>query len=124
MDSQIIRDHATSRSRGFGFIIFDSEQVVDDLLADSNMIDLAGAQVSREQCLPPNISADTDFGLCHFTNNTIDFFRWYTSSVSLLKFFCNMLSFHFFTHYITIMGSTSLCGFCLLLRQRSLQIYR
>lgn len=96
MDSQIIRDHATSRSRGFGFIIFDSEQVVDDLLADSNMIDLAGAQVSREQCLPPNISADTDFGLCHFTNNTIVFFRWYTSSVSLLKFFCNMLSFHFF----------------------------
>lgn len=47
MDHEIIRDHATSRSRGFGFIVFDSEKTVDELLAKKgNMIDLAGTQVS------------------------------------------------------------------------------
>lgn len=46
MDHQIIRDHETNRSRGFGFIVFDSEQVVDDLVAKGNLIDLAGTKVS------------------------------------------------------------------------------
>jgi hypothetical protein len=47
MDHEIIRDHATSRPRGFGFIVFDSEKAVDDLFAKrGNMIDLNGAQVS------------------------------------------------------------------------------
>lgn len=46
-DHEIIRDHATSRPRGFGFIVFDSEKAVDDLFAKKgNMIDLNGAQVS------------------------------------------------------------------------------
>lgn len=45
-DHEIIRDHATSRPRGFGFIVFDSERAVDDLFAKKgNMIDLNGAQV-------------------------------------------------------------------------------
>ena len=39
-------DHQTRRSRGFGFVVFDSEQVVDELLAKGNMIDLAGSKVS------------------------------------------------------------------------------
>ncbi|RWR95011.1 heterogeneous nuclear ribonucleoprotein 1 [Cinnamomum micranthum f. kanehirae] len=52
VDHQIIRDHATNRSRGFGFIIFDSEQVVDDLLANGNMIDLAGSQVEIKKAEP------------------------------------------------------------------------
>jgi heterogeneous nuclear ribonucleoprotein A1/A3 len=47
MNHEIIRDHATSRPRGFGFIVFDSEKAVDDLFAKrGNMIDLNGAQVS------------------------------------------------------------------------------
>lgn len=46
VEHQIIRDHETNRSRGFGFIIFDSEEVVDDLLSKGNMIDMAGTQVS------------------------------------------------------------------------------
>ena len=46
MEHQIICDHATNRSRGFGFIIFDSEEVVDDVLSKGNMIDMAGTQVS------------------------------------------------------------------------------
>lgn len=46
MEHEIIRDHTTKRSRGFGFIVFDSEKVVDNILADGNMIDMAGTQVS------------------------------------------------------------------------------
>ena len=46
MEHQIICDHATNRSRGFHFIIFDSEEVVDDVLSKGNMIDMAGTQVS------------------------------------------------------------------------------
>lgn len=46
LEHQIIRDHETNRSRGFGFVIFDSEEVVDELLSKGNMIDLAGTQVS------------------------------------------------------------------------------
>lgn len=42
-----MRDHATNRSRGFGFITFESEQVVDDLLANGNRLEFAGAQVSE-----------------------------------------------------------------------------
>ncbi|RWW22459.1 hypothetical protein GW17_00013344 [Ensete ventricosum] len=51
-DHEIIRDHATNRSRGFGFIVFEKEKDVDDLLAKKgNMIDLAGTKVSLVQCL-------------------------------------------------------------------------
>jgi RNA recognition motif-containing protein len=46
VDHQIMCDHETKRSRGFGFIVFGSEQIVDDLLANGNMIDLAGSKVS------------------------------------------------------------------------------
>lgn len=46
VEHEIIRDHITKRSRGFGFIVFDSEQVVDNILTDGNMIDMAGTQVS------------------------------------------------------------------------------
>ncbi|KAE8686404.1 hypothetical protein F3Y22_tig00111067pilonHSYRG00067 [Hibiscus syriacus] len=34
-----MRDHATNRSRGFGFITFETEQAVDDLLEKGNKID-------------------------------------------------------------------------------------
>lgn len=44
-DHQIMRDHSTNRSRGFGFITFESEEAVDDLLSMGNKIDFAGAQV-------------------------------------------------------------------------------
>ncbi|KAL5997405.1 hypothetical protein ACLOJK_008335 [Asimina triloba] len=43
-EHQIMRDHSTSRSRGFGFITFDTEKAVDDLLAKGNKIEFAGAQ--------------------------------------------------------------------------------
>lgn len=53
-EHQIIRDHETNRSRGFGFIIFESEEVVDELLSEGNMIDMAGTQVSILQWSPRN----------------------------------------------------------------------
>lgn len=45
VEHQIIRDHETNRSRGFGFVIFDSEEVVDELLSKGNMVDMADTQV-------------------------------------------------------------------------------
>ena len=49
MEHEIICDHVTKRSRGFGFIIFDSEKVVDNILSNGNMIDMEGTQVSFVQ---------------------------------------------------------------------------
>lgn len=46
VEHQIIRDHETNRSRGFGFIVFDEEEVVDEILSKGNMIDMSGTQVS------------------------------------------------------------------------------
>ncbi|KAE8668772.1 RNA-binding family protein isoform 2 [Hibiscus syriacus] len=44
-EHEIIRYHATNRSHGFGFITFETEQAVDDLLEKGNKIDFVGAQV-------------------------------------------------------------------------------
>ena len=48
VDHQIMFDRETKRSRGFGFVVFASEETVDDLLANGNMIDLAGSKVSLQ----------------------------------------------------------------------------
>ncbi|KAJ4982174.1 hypothetical protein NE237_033011 [Protea cynaroides] len=56
VDHQIVRDHATNRSRGFGFIIFESEQVVDDMLMKGNMIDMEGTQVEIKKAEPKKAS--------------------------------------------------------------------
>lgn len=51
MEHEIICDHSTNRSRGFGFIVFDAEKTVDELLAKKgNKIDLNGTQVSLRWC--------------------------------------------------------------------------
>ncbi|CAA6672436.1 unnamed protein product [Spirodela intermedia] len=56
VDHQIIRDHHSNRSRGFGFVIFDSEQSVDDLLSNGHMIEIAGAQVEIKKAEPKKSS--------------------------------------------------------------------
>ncbi|MED6112754.1 hypothetical protein PIB30_064481 [Stylosanthes scabra] len=56
VEHEIIRDHATKRSRGFGFIVFDSEKVVDNMLADGNMIDMSGTQVEIKKAEPKKSS--------------------------------------------------------------------
>ncbi|CAH8260302.1 unnamed protein product [Arabidopsis lyrata] len=52
VEHQVIRDHETNRSRGFGFVIFDSEEVVDELLSKGNMIDMADTQVEIKKAEP------------------------------------------------------------------------
>ncbi|XP_010552352.1 PREDICTED: heterogeneous nuclear ribonucleoprotein 1 [Tarenaya hassleriana] len=56
MEHQIIHDRETNRSRGFGFIIFDSEEVVDELLSKGNMIDMADTQVEIKKAEPKKSS--------------------------------------------------------------------
>ncbi|GLU02117.1 hypothetical protein SLE2022_193840 [Rubroshorea leprosula] len=56
-DHQIMRDHATNRSRGFGFITFDTEQAVDDLLDKGNKVEIFGAQVEIKRAEPKKPNA-------------------------------------------------------------------
>ncbi|OAY55290.1 heterogeneous nuclear ribonucleoprotein A3 [Manihot esculenta] len=56
VEHQIIRDHETNRSRGFGFIIFDNEETVDQMLSKGNMIDMAGTQVEIKKAEPKKAS--------------------------------------------------------------------
>ncbi|KAL7186780.1 hypothetical protein ACSBR2_028496 [Camellia fascicularis] len=56
VEHQIIRDHETNRSRGFGFVIFDSEEVVDEMVSNGNMIDMAGTQVEIKKAEPKKAS--------------------------------------------------------------------
>lgn len=49
-EQQIMRDHSTGRSRGFGFVTFESDQSVDDLLAKGNRLDFSGTQVFLNKC--------------------------------------------------------------------------
>ncbi|XP_068657778.1 heterogeneous nuclear ribonucleoprotein 1-like [Aristolochia californica] len=55
-EHQIMRDHSTSRSRGFGFITFESEQAIDDLLAKGNKVEFAGTQVEIKKAEPKKAS--------------------------------------------------------------------
>ncbi|GJU48970.1 heterogeneous nuclear ribonucleoprotein 1, partial [Tanacetum coccineum] len=56
VEHQIVRDHGTNRSRGFGFVAFDSEEVVDELVSNGNMIDMAGNQVEIKKAEPKKAS--------------------------------------------------------------------
>ncbi|GKV36483.1 hypothetical protein SLEP1_g44610 [Rubroshorea leprosula] len=68
-DHQIIRDHETNRSRGFGFIVFDREEVVDDLLSSNgNMINMAGSQVEIKKAEPKK-NSNTPHGPSYGSNS-------------------------------------------------------
>lgn len=56
VDHEIIRDHTTKRSRGFGFVVFDNDKVVDDILSHGNMIHMAGTQVEIKKAEPKKSS--------------------------------------------------------------------
>lgn len=56
VEHEIIRDHVTKRSRGFGFIVFESDQTVDEILVNGNMIDMNGTQVEIKKAEPKKSS--------------------------------------------------------------------
>ena len=74
LEHEIIHDHATKRSRGFGFVVFDNEKVVDDILANGNMIEMNGSRVSlviylfpsRAQCIKSRLLRSTTKQQCNF----------------------------------------------------------
>lgn len=47
IEHQIMLDHSTRRSRGFGFVTFKDEEAVDKIISEGRMHDLAGKQVSQ-----------------------------------------------------------------------------
>ncbi|GFQ08201.1 heterogeneous nuclear ribonucleoprotein 1 [Phtheirospermum japonicum] len=46
LDHQIMLDHTTGRSRGFGFITFESEDAVEKIFSDGRMHEIGGKHVS------------------------------------------------------------------------------
>lgn len=59
VEHQIMQDHGTGRSRGFGFVTFDSEQVVDELLSKGTMIELGGKQVEIKKAEPKKATVES-----------------------------------------------------------------
>ncbi|CAI9766735.1 unnamed protein product [Fraxinus pennsylvanica] len=43
-EQQIMSDHSSGRSHGYGFVTFETEQSIDDILANGNKLDFAGVQ--------------------------------------------------------------------------------
>ncbi|KAG6497647.1 hypothetical protein ZIOFF_045551 [Zingiber officinale] len=52
VDHQIMFDHATGRSRGFGFVTFKDEESVDVIISKGKMHDLDGKQVEIKRAEP------------------------------------------------------------------------
>eukprot|EP00897_Mesotaenium_endlicherianum_P003041 jgi/Mesen1/2765/ME000170S01873 len=57
---QVMQDHATGRSRGFGFVTFDSDQVVEDVLAHGKMHELGQKQVEVKKAEPKRTEGGPD----------------------------------------------------------------
>ncbi|MCO5612407.1 hypothetical protein L7F22_066674 [Adiantum nelumboides] len=62
VENQIMLEHGTGRSRGFGFITFDDEQVVDNLLSDGRAFELGGKQVEIKKAEPKKPADEPDRG--------------------------------------------------------------
>ncbi|EPS58223.1 hypothetical protein M569_16592, partial [Genlisea aurea] len=56
VEHQIMLDHKTGRSRGFGFVTFDSEDAVEKVLSDGRMHELSGKQVEIKRAEPKRFS--------------------------------------------------------------------
>ncbi|KQK17940.1 heterogeneous nuclear ribonucleoprotein A0 isoform X2 [Brachypodium distachyon] len=51
-EHQIMVDHSTGRSRGFGFVTFESEDAVERVMSEGRMHDLGGKQVEIKRAEP------------------------------------------------------------------------
>lgn len=52
VEHQIMLEHGTGRSRGFGFVTFESENVVESIVNDGNIHELGGKQVEIKKAEP------------------------------------------------------------------------
>lgn len=57
--SQIMQDHSTGRSRGFGFVTFDSEQTVEEILTLGKAHEFDGKEVEIKKAEPKNSMQDS-----------------------------------------------------------------
>jgi len=52
VEHQIMQDRSTGRSRGFGFITFETEQAVEEIISQGRMLELGGKQVEIKKAEP------------------------------------------------------------------------
>lgn len=62
VEHQIMQDHKTGRSRGFGFVTFDSEEVVDNILSQGRLLELSGKQVEVKIAEPKRAGQESFAG--------------------------------------------------------------
>uniref|UniRef100_A0A0E0NBU7 RRM domain-containing protein n=1 Tax=Oryza rufipogon TaxID=4529 RepID=A0A0E0NBU7_ORYRU len=58
VEHQIMLDHSTGRSRGFGFVTFESEDSVERVISEGRMRDLGGKQVEIKKAEPKKHGGD------------------------------------------------------------------
>ncbi|KAJ1278591.1 hypothetical protein BS78_04G090700 [Paspalum vaginatum] len=58
IEHQIMLDHSTGRSRGFGFVTFESEDSVERVISEGRMRDLGGKQVEIKKAEPKKHGSD------------------------------------------------------------------
>ncbi|KAI7728177.1 hypothetical protein M8C21_013193, partial [Ambrosia artemisiifolia] len=61
IEHQIMLDHVTGRSRGFGFVTFDSEDAVDKIFSDGQLHELGGKQVEIKRAEPKRGGGDFSY---------------------------------------------------------------
>ncbi|KAJ0895685.1 putative RNA recognition motif domain, nucleotide-binding alpha-beta plait domain superfamily [Helianthus annuus] len=61
IEHQIMLDHVTGRSRGFGFVTFDSEEAVEKIFADGQLHELGGKQVEIKRAEPKRVGVDFSY---------------------------------------------------------------
>nr|CAB3468226.1 unnamed protein product [Digitaria exilis] len=59
VEHQIMLDHSTGRSRGFGFVTFESEDAVERVMSQGRMHDLGGKQVEIKKAEPKKPGGDS-----------------------------------------------------------------
>ncbi|XP_073292102.1 uncharacterized protein [Primulina huaijiensis] len=62
VEHQIMLDHQTGRSRGFGFVTFENEDAIDKILAHGRMHELGGKQVEIKRAEPKRSGFDNFTG--------------------------------------------------------------
>jgi len=78
VEHQIMLDHSTGRSRGFGFVTFESEDSVERVISEGRMRDLGGKQVRFFLlCLCCNLCSSSRSSCCGPVTDLIFFLQLY-----------------------------------------------